>query len=85
MSTGYQIRDQQALHYLTIQIVDWIDVFTRQTYRDIILDSLHYCQQNKGLQIFGFVIMPNHIHLIANSPEGYLSDTIIDLKWKTYL
>ena len=80
MSTGYQIRDQQALHYLTIQIVDWIDVFTRQTYRDIILDSLRYCQQNKGLQIFGFVIMPNHIHLIANSPEGYLSDTIRDFK-----
>ena len=56
------------MHYLTLQIVDWIDVFTRQTYRDIVIDSLNYCQQNKGFQIFGFVIMSNHIHLIANSP-----------------
>ena len=28
MSTGYQIRDQLALHYLNIQVVDWIDVFS---------------------------------------------------------
>ena len=80
MSTGYQIKDQQALHYLTIQVVDWIDVFTRQKYRDIILDSLRYCQKNKGLQVFGYVIMSNHIHIIANSPEGLLSDTLRDFK-----
>jgi REP element-mobilizing transposase RayT len=68
MTTGYQIEDQSALYYLTLQVVDWIDVFTRQIYRDIAIDSLKYCQQNKGLQIFGYVIMSNHIHLIANSP-----------------
>ena len=80
MSTGYQIKDQQALHYLTIQVVDWLDVFTRQTYRDIVLDSLRFCQQNKGLQVFGYVIMSNHIHLIANSSQGELSNTIRDFK-----
>ena len=80
MSTGYQIRDQPALHYLTIQVADWIDVFTMQIYRNIILDSLRYCQKNKGLQIFGYVIMPNHIHIIANSPNGELSNTLRDFK-----
>ncbi len=50
MSTGYQIKDQSALHYMTIQVVDWIDVFTRQSYRDILLDSLRYCQANKGFK-----------------------------------
>jgi len=52
MSTGYQIKDQAALYYLSIQVVDWVDVFTRMKYRDIVLDSLRYCQTNKGLQIF---------------------------------
>jgi REP element-mobilizing transposase RayT len=80
MSTGFQIRDQAALHYLTIQVVDWIDVFTRQTYRDIVLESLRYCQQHKGVQIFGFVIMSNHIHLIANSTTAELSNTLRDFK-----
>jgi REP element-mobilizing transposase RayT len=60
--------------------VDWIDVFTRPIYRDIAIDSLKYCQKNKGLQVFGYVIMSNHIHLIANSPDGHLSDTLRDFK-----
>jgi REP element-mobilizing transposase RayT len=55
-------------------------VFTRPIYRDIVIDSLKYCQQKKGLQIFGYVIMSNHIHLIANSPDGHLSETLRDLK-----
>lgn len=80
MTTGYQIEDQSALYYLTLQVVDWIDVFTRQMYRDIVIESLKYCQQNKGLQIFGYVIMSNHIHLIANSPNGQLSETLRDFK-----
>jgi len=73
MSTGYQIVDQSALYYLTLQVVDWIDIFTRQVYRDIVIESLKFCQQNKNLQIFGYVIMSNHIHLIANSPNEHFS------------
>ena len=80
MSTGYQIKDQEALHYLTMQVVDWIDIFTRKAYRDLVLESISYCRQNKGLQVFGYVIMSNHVHLICNSPDGKLSDTIRDLK-----
>ena len=53
MPTSYQIKDQQALHYLTLQVVDWIDIFTRQRYRDIVVESIIYCQKNKGLQVLG--------------------------------
>ncbi|NOU16668.1 MAG: transposase [Bacteroidales bacterium] len=80
MSTGYKIEDQAALYYLTLQVVDWIDIFTRQIYRDIVIDSIKYCKQNKGLQVFGYVIMSNHLHLIANSPNGHLSETLRDFK-----
>jgi hypothetical protein len=48
MTTGCQIKDQEALYYLTLQVVDWVDVFTRLCYRDIVLDSLRYCQLNKN-------------------------------------
>ena len=47
MSTGYQIKEQEALHYLTLQVVDWIDIFTRQVYRDIVVESISYCQKEK--------------------------------------
>jgi REP element-mobilizing transposase RayT len=80
MSTGYQIMDQRAAHFLTFQIVDWIDVFTRKIYKEIIIDGFKYSIENKGLQIFAYVIMSNHIHLIAQSTDGKLSDTVRDIK-----
>jgi len=80
MSTGFQIKDLMAAHFLTFQVVDWIDVFTRKIYKEIIVDSFQYSMENKSLQIFAYVIMSNHIHLIANSTDGRLSDTIRDIK-----
>jgi REP element-mobilizing transposase RayT len=80
MSTGYQVSEQDELHYVTFQIVRWVDIFTRQVYRDIVIDSLKFCQQHKGLEIYDFVIMSNHIHLLIRSQEARLSDTIREFK-----
>ena len=80
MSTGYQIKEQDKLYYLTFQVVYWIDIFTRKRYRDILIDSLKYSQENKGLEIFAYVIMSNHVHLIARSNTENLSQTIGDIK-----
>jgi len=81
MSSKYKIKDQNAAHYLTMTIVGWIDIFTRKIYRDIVINSLRYCQKEKGLEIYGYVLMSNHIHLIARASDGFLlSDVIRDLK-----
>jgi len=80
MSTGYQIKYQQGLYYLTFQVVDWLDIFTRQVYRDIVIDSFRYAIEFNEFQLFAYVIMSNHIHLTANSAIGKLSNTIGDIK-----
>jgi REP element-mobilizing transposase RayT len=80
MSTGYKIDDQYGMYFLTFTIVDWVDIFTRTVYRDIVMESLQYCIKSKDLKLYGFVIMTNHIHIIARSGNGKLSDTIRDLK-----
>ena len=80
MSEGYKIRDQTLPHFITFTVVDWIDVFTRQTYNDVVNESLDYCIQNKGMILFGYVIMSNHIHMIIQSQEATLSDLIRDFK-----
>ena len=80
MSTGYKIAEKDGLHYLTFQIVGWVDIFTRKIYRDIAIESFKYCQQNKGLSLFAYVIMSNHIHLLAQSENEDLSGTIRDFK-----
>ncbi len=80
MSTGYKILEQGELHYLTLQIVGWVDLFTRQIYKDIIIENLKYCQENKGLVIYGYVIMSNHIHLLVHAENNNLSNVIRDFK-----
>jgi REP element-mobilizing transposase RayT len=80
MPTGYRIQDQQGLYYLTLQVVEWIDVFTRQSYKDIIIENLRFCQQNKRFTIFAYVIMSNHVHMLVQSETGKLSETIRDFK-----
>ncbi|MBP6573366.1 MAG: transposase [Flavobacteriales bacterium] len=83
MSSGYRIGDQQAIHFLTFTVVEWIDLFTRRVYRDIILESFRYCQANKGLHVHAWVIMTNHAHAILSTPEDRLSDVVRDLKAHT--
>lgn len=80
MPTGYQIKEQDKLHFVTLQVVEWIDIFTRQKYRDIIINNLDYCQKNKGLEIFAWVIMSNHIHLLIKSEQEELSNILRDFK-----
>ncbi|MFD2284584.1 transposase [Pedobacter petrophilus] len=69
MSHQYQANDPQGIYYLTLTIVDWVDIFTRQSYKDIIINSLKHCQSNKGLTLYAYCLMTNHIHLIAASGE----------------
>jgi REP element-mobilizing transposase RayT len=80
MPSGYQITDQGGLYFLTLQVVDWVDVFTRQTYRDIMVSSFTYCIENKGLVLWAYVVMGNHVHLIASAKENNLSDVLRDMK-----
>lgn len=80
MKEGYIIRGQEKIHFITATVVDWIDVFTRKTYKDVVIESLAYCIKEKGMLLYGYVIMSNHIHFIAQSKDGKLSDLIRDFK-----
>ena len=80
MGEAYHIKDPFATYFLTFQVVKWIDVFTRKTYRDIVVQSFNYCIKEKGLVVYAWVIMSNHVHCIVNSTPGVLADTVRDLK-----
>lgn len=77
----YKITDQNALYYLTLTVVDWVDVFTRKEYRYEIIDSLNYCIKEKGLLVYAWCLMSNHLHIIAKAKEEYkISDILRDFK-----
>ena len=77
----YRIHDQFGRYFLTMSVVDWVDVFSRKEYRDILIESLRYCQANKGLEVNAYVIMTNHVHLIAQARGDLaLSNILSDFK-----
>ena len=80
MSQGYQIYDPAATYFLTLQVVDWVDIFSREIYRREILNSLTYCRKSKGLVVYAYVVMTNHVHIIARAENGNLPDVLRDFK-----
>ena len=80
MGKTYVVKDQYAQHFVTFTVNKWVDVFTRKEYVNILISSLEFCQKNKALEIAGWVIMTNHVHLILRSRKGDLSGTIRDFK-----
>ena len=81
MSRKYKIRDQTKIYFVTFTVIDWIDIFIRDEYRIIVVDSIKYCQANKGLEVYAYCFMTSHIHLIigTNGPNK-IEDIVRDLK-----
>jgi len=77
---GYKIRNQAAIHFITFAVVEWVDVFTRKDYRDIVLESIRFCQLEKGMLLHSWCIMSNHLHLIISAKNEDLSDVLRDFK-----
>lgn len=69
-----------ATYFITLTVVGWIDVFTRKEYADEIVKNLKFCQEKKDLEIFAYVIMPSHIHLVCRRNIGLLSELLRDFK-----
>lgn len=83
MSRAYKFHDQERPHFITFSVVNWIDVFTRNLYRDVLLDSIKFCQQNKGLQVFAWCVMSNHVHMIIGTKKMDMQGIMRDLKKHT--
>lgn len=84
MGRKYRFHSQDYPYFVTLTVVNWIDIFTRDEYRQVIIDSLKYCQKHKGLQIHAWVMMTNHIHLIIGTDgTKNLEDIMRDLKSHT--
>ncbi|MBE7547462.1 hypothetical protein KsCSTR_09930 [Candidatus Kuenenia stuttgartiensis] len=78
MRSRYKIVKNSNLYFITSTIVGWLPVFTEKIFCDIIVNSLTYCRQKKGLRLFAYVVMDTHIHLLVSSEAA--SEIIRDFK-----
>ena len=71
----------KSIYFLTLTVIEWIDIFTNEDYLRVLSDSMNYCIDNKGLVVNGYVFMTNHIHLLTDAQESInLDDIISDFK-----
>jgi len=80
MSRKYKFGDNDKLYFISFTVVGWIDIFIRKEYKDIVIDSWHYCQKNKDLEIYCWCIMSSHIHMIVGSKGRPLDKIIGEMK-----
>ena len=81
MSDKYKFHNPNGVYFITLTIHKWVDLLTRNIYKDLLVDNLIYCQKHKGLEIYAWCIMTNHLHLIvARNAEPTLSDIMRDFK-----
>ena len=80
MSSKYKPGEDALPHFITFSVVGWFDIFSRSIYKDIIVSSLIYCQENKGLILHAWVMMTNHTHLIISTETNTISNLLRDIK-----
>jgi putative transposase len=64
------------LYFVTLTVCGWTDLFTRNIYKEIIIKNLQHCREKEGLQIFCYVLMTNHLHMICNRVDADLSELL---------
>lgn len=78
MRSRYQIHETHRSHFITSTFVEWLPVLTTAIRYQIIADSLLYCQEQKGLKIYAWVLLDNHLHAIVSAPD--LTQVLADFK-----
>ena len=80
MSRKYKFGDNSGLYFISFAVINWIDLFIRKEYKDIVLDSWRFYQKEKGLGIYGWCIMSSHVHMIVGTTGRPLEKTIGEMK-----
>jgi hypothetical protein len=57
MSRKYKFHNKSGLYFVSFATVNWIDVFTRQAYFNVLADNVNYCRKAKGMELYCYCFM----------------------------
>ena len=83
MSRKYKFKENDKLYFISLAVIEWIDLFIRKEYKDVVVNSLKYCIKKKNLELYAWCIMTSHVHLIIGSSGNPLENIMRDLKRHT--
>ena len=81
MSRKYKFHNPDGAYFISFAVQGWVDVFTRNIYKDILVDSLEHCINEREMELFAWCIMTNHVHLMARANgDSSLPEILRDFK-----
>ena len=80
MSRKYKFHNPEGIYFISFATVYWLDVFIRNDYKNILIESWKFCQLNKGLIIHAWIIMTSHVHMIISSQSNKPENIVRDMK-----
>ena len=83
MSRKYKFANDDKMYFVSFSVINWIDLFIRNEYKEILLKSIQFCQKEKELELYEWCIMTSHVHLIIGTKGNPLQNIMRDLKRHT--
>ena len=80
MSRKYKFYNTSGAYFVSFATVYWIDIFTREVYFKVLCDSIDYCREHKGMEVFAYCFMQSHVHLIFRDDQENQSALTRDFK-----
>ena len=65
----YKIYEPTHSHFLTCTVLHWIPLFTNKESVNILIESFKFLQKNDNFKLYAYVILENHIHIVAQSDD----------------
>ena len=63
----FVFQEANAPHFLTLTVVSWLPVVSNPQLVTILFESLRFLQKNGSITVYGYVILENHLHMIASA------------------
>jgi REP element-mobilizing transposase RayT len=70
MHSADDFREKEACYFITLQTVDWVDIFIRPVYKQVIVHTLNHFIESKGLIVYAWCLMSHHLHLLIQAKPG---------------
>ena len=76
MAVRTRQRTDSTTFYCTFTCWQWLPLIERTSTHDHIYNWMHIAKA-KGFSIFGYVIMPNHVHLVIHAAKGLSINSLL--------
>lgn len=83
MSTKYKFHNPDGAYFVSFAIVNWYNLFTQEVYFNVLIDCVNYLRKHKGMELYAYCFMPNHVHMVFGSKTGEPSNLMRDFKGYT--